>query len=261
MRLGICGAPQQLETAFRLGYNYFETSAAAVAALPEEEFRAFVRLNDQLRQKLNFEGCRVCNGLFPAGMMLVGSEACPEKIAAYLENLFGRLQLLGIQTVIFGSGAARRCPEGFPKDQALQQLKQTAQLVGDWAFKIDCLATMEHLNRQETNLLTSFAETLAFVREIQHPQLAMMVDFYHLEQEKEPLSSVYAPVGHCHIAGAGRKAVTAQDLPALKEIGALLAKVSYGGRISMEAVVTDFEPQAKEALPVLQTAFAGVWSH
>jgi hypothetical protein len=41
---------------------------------------------------------------------------------AYVAKAFDRVARLGVRIVVFGSGGARRVPEGYPRDDAVRQM-------------------------------------------------------------------------------------------------------------------------------------------
>ncbi len=57
--------------------------------------------------------CLAGNLLFPGGMPLVGEAVDREKTADYLSDVLDKAALLGIHTIVFGSGKARAVPEGY----------------------------------------------------------------------------------------------------------------------------------------------------
>ena len=164
MKIGICGSTDNLRLAKAIGYDYFESSAAAIAAMPQEAFDALVIENDAVKDEA-FEGVKVCNGLFPGDLALVGPAADVSKVEEYLDKLLPRLERLGVETIVFGSGGARKCPEGFDEKTAWSQLIKVAGLVADRAAAHGIRVGMEHLNTAETNNLNTVAETYGFVQE------------------------------------------------------------------------------------------------
>ncbi len=257
MKLGICGAPAQLCTARALGYDYFETSAVGIAAMTPSEFAAFAEQNRVLRSG-RFAGCLVCNGLFPGGLALVGPAADEQKIAAYLSGLLPRLRQLGVRKVVFGSGSARRCPEGTAPQQAHRQLQAAARLAEGFLTGAGIAVGMEHLNRAETNLLNTLTQTLEFVRRVGEPGLGVTVDFFHLQQENEPLSVLEQAAGmvtHAHTASPARQGLQPQDLPQQQAQAAALAAAGYDGTLSVEAAFAAFEAEGAASLAVLRQVY------
>ncbi len=265
MKIGICGGTNNLRLAKAVGYDYFEGSASAIAAMPEEDFAALATENDAVRDE-RFEGIRVCNGLFPGDLALVGPNAELSRVQVYLDGLLPRLERLGVETIVFGSGGARKCPEGFDEKTARAQLVEVARLVADEAAKYGIRVGMEHLNTGETNNLNSVCETFAFVqdaaagRAADAPVPGITMDTYHVTKENEPLAKIlplFGAVYHCHTAHpVSRAVVTMEDLPYLCAVMGGLMAAGYTGRFSLEAGFRDYAADAAAALPVLRAAAA-----
>jgi sugar phosphate isomerase/epimerase len=265
MKIGICGGAANLRQAKSMGYDYMEASASAIAAMTQEEFAALAAENDAVRDAA-FEGVKVCNGLFPGDLTLVGPAAELAKVRAYLEHLLPRLERLGVETIVFGSGAARKCPEGFDADTAIGQLVEVARLVAELADAHGIRVGMEHLNTSETNNLNTVAETYAFVQKAAEglpagaPVPGITMDTYHVTRENEPLKVIlplFGAVYHCHTAHPdGRGPVTAEDLPYLCAVMGGLMAAGYNGRFSLECGLPDYEKDGACALVVLRAAAA-----
>ena len=67
--------------------------------------------------------CLAGNLLFPGGMPLVGEAVDREKTADYLSDVLDKAALLGIHTIVFGSGKARAVPEGYSREKTWEQLR------------------------------------------------------------------------------------------------------------------------------------------
>ncbi len=256
MKLGICGGPAQIADAKALGYDYFETAATTVAAMTDEEFTAFAAVNDAARDGA-FAGVLTCNGLFPGDLALVGEHADMEKIAAYLRRLIPRLQRLGVKKQVFGSGGARRCPEGADAAAVDAQLLAVAKMAADLFEAAGIALGMEHLNHNETNTLNTFVETVDFARRTGSATLGVTLDFYHLGVENEPLT-VLAPgadrIAHCHTAAPDRKNVKPQDVAVLTAQIRALQAAGYNDTLSVEAVFADYMADGAAYLQVLRGA-------
>ena len=78
---------------------------------------------DQVRTRaaqLEKAGVRLetMNVLFPGDFHLTGPQADFAAVDNYLEENLPKAQALGVSMVVFGSGGARRVPEGFPQEGA-----------------------------------------------------------------------------------------------------------------------------------------------
>ena len=106
MKLGVCTGPENMALAAQIGYDYIEWGMARVAGLSEEEFQAV------LQRKPSFEiPIAKCNSFLPGDVKVTGPDADEKAQRAYLERALSRAHALGVDTVVFGSGAARGVPE------------------------------------------------------------------------------------------------------------------------------------------------------
>jgi sugar phosphate isomerase/epimerase len=169
---------------------------------------------------------------------------------------------LGVKVVVFGSGGARKVPEGFSKDEAFTQLVEFAKKVAPEAQSRGITFAVEPLKTAETNIINSVAEGLKWVKAVDHPNFQLMADFYHMGTEKEdPAIIVEAKdhLRHFHIANPNKRVVPLENdgfdysgyLGAVKKIG-------YKGTLSLEAPGTkDFATDGPRSLAFLRASLNG----
>lgn len=260
MKLGICGflsgknADDRefdfLSLARQAGFDYVEWPLSTLAGLSEEDFSEAVR-------KLQASGmvCEACNLFFPGTLRLTGPGVNHQVIRDYLELALGRAGKLGAQVVVFGSGGARRVPEGFPKEQAWVQLVEMLRSAGEIARRFGIVIVIEPLNRDETNLIHTAAEGFALARLVDHPSVRLLLDVYHMVKEKEDFGVAQTARGwlaHAHFAEPNRRTFpTAVDETGRAFFEALMQS-GYTGRVSLEAGFTDFESESRQALKVMR---------
>jgi sugar phosphate isomerase/epimerase len=110
---------------------------------------------------------------------------------------------------------------------------------------------IEPLSRPESSTLTTFAEVVAFADRVSHPEIGVLVDFYHLEVEREPFDHI-PPVGsrllHVHVADTGRlrPGSGSYDYPGFYRA---LRRAGYDARISIECNWRDFP---REIVPAMR---------
>jgi D-psicose/D-tagatose/L-ribulose 3-epimerase len=120
--IGYCVGLKGLETAKAVGFDYVELGATEIAALSDQEFDAAL---DHVR-KVGIPTPNA-NLFLPATLKLTGPEAAaPDVQMEYVRRTFARLNRLGVRILCFGSGGARRVPDGFPKEEAFAQLVASA---------------------------------------------------------------------------------------------------------------------------------------
>jgi D-psicose/D-tagatose/L-ribulose 3-epimerase len=251
--VGYC--TMELEKAKAAGFDYVELGVRNFAKMSDEEWAKFVE-----RHKAAGISTPVANTFLPAEIKIVGPDADKDrdKNLEYAQKAFDRAKQLGIKTVVFGSGASRKVPDGFSKDDAWKQLVAFAKLIAPEAKKRGIVLAVEPLQKGETNTINTAAEGLKWVEEVNHPNFQLMVDFYHLSLEKEdPAILVKAAkhIKHFHIANPnGRLFPQNSDEYDYSGFFANMKKMGFKGGISVEAKTGNFDEQAPKAIAFLRGA-------
>jgi len=81
--------------------------------------------------------------------------------------------------------AQKTCPPGFPWTPPGGRSWSFLQHLGPMAAQRGLTIAIEPINRQEANIVTLASEGLRLAREVNHPQVQLLVDYYHLMMEKE----------------------------------------------------------------------------
>jgi D-psicose/D-tagatose/L-ribulose 3-epimerase len=255
--IGYCVGLKGLEAAKAAGFDYVELGTTELTALSDAEFEAAVA-----QAKAVGIATPNANLFLPGSLKLTGPEAAtPEQQMAYVTKAFTRLERLGVTILCFGSGGARRVPDGFSKDEAFAQLVAFGKRIAPEARAHGITVVIEPLRRQETNIINTAAEGLALVKAIADPNFELLVDFYHLASEHEdPKIMVEARdhLRHLHMANPqGRVFPLAWDEFDYAPFFAILRDIGYRGRMSIEASTPDLPAQAPRSIALLRRAFAG----
>src|SRR5207302_27414 len=120
-------------------------------------------------------------------LRVVGVDASLDTVSAYLDSTLDRCRQLGGRIAVWGSAGSREVPQGFSRDEAWRQIKVFLSRAGDIAKAKQMTIAIEPLRRQESNIINTGAEALRLVREVNHPQVKMIIDYYHLRAEQEDL--------------------------------------------------------------------------
>ena len=109
MKIGCCMSlfDDRIFSLSQAGADYVEIGISELNGHSREEI---LQRADAL--KASGLSCLAGNLLFPGGMPLVGEAVDREKTADYLSDVLDKAALLGIHTIVFGSGKARAVPEG-----------------------------------------------------------------------------------------------------------------------------------------------------
>lgn len=247
MEFGITGI-ENAPAAARMGYDYLEVNASGIEKLPEEGFR---------QELARIQACGLpapcCNVLFHDIALLTDEGLA--RVEAYLRPLFGRLQRIGVRLAVFGSGAARRKPEGMPYGDAWRRLREVAYITGSVAGEFGIQIAIEPLCRAETDMVNTVAEGAALASAVDLPNLWVLADSYHMFVEEEPVSSLLTVGGlsHVHVALRDGRSYPTYAEGRMRLFMDALHKIGYNGRVTIEAGTRDFAHDAPLALDVLRS--------
>lgn len=254
MQFGVCSDIDKAGLLSSVGFDYVELPLNRIATLHEDEYQEYRR--DVLSAPLP---ARAFNCFFPKGLQLTGPDVDRSVITNYVENALKRMDELGGETLVFGSGGARRVPEGFPQAQARDQLLDLLRAIGDVASDHDIQIVLEPLRTAESNIVNTVAEGLGMVEELDHPSVCLLVDYYHMVQEGEScevIAEAGDAVHHVHIAEPQTRQWPApEDSRAYEEFIEALVSVGYNRTISVEGRSRDVNRDAPHALACLK----GLW--
>ncbi|HEV3276378.1 MAG TPA: sugar phosphate isomerase/epimerase family protein [Terriglobia bacterium] len=246
VQVGVCAAPGDLAKAESYGFDYLEPPAAALAAMSAADFQAFRArvLASRLR-------CTSLNS-FVRKLRVVGEGVRTEDVQEYLNVCLPRCQEVGGEIVVWGSAGSRNVPEGFPRERAWEQIKTFLRAAGDAAHPRRLVIAIEPLRRQESNIINTAAEALRLVREVHHPNVRMIVDYYHLRAENEDPEIIWTArreIVHFHFANPqGRRwPKSASEDPEYARFFELVRKIHFRGGISIEGNGS-FELDARASL-------------
>jgi D-psicose/D-tagatose/L-ribulose 3-epimerase len=255
--VGYCVGLKGLETAKAAGFDYVELGVSEIAALSDADF-------DAALERVKQVGVPTPNAnlFLPGSIRLTGPEATdPEQQMAYVSKAFARLNRLGVKIVCFGSGGARRVPEGFPKEEAFKQLVVFGKRIAPEARKNGITVAIEPLRRQESNIINTAREGFELVKAVGDPNFELLIDFYHLASEKEDPAIILEArdhIRHLHMANPqGRVFPLDWGEFDYAPFFANLRQIGYAGRISIEASSKDIPAEAPRAITLLRRAFSG----
>lgn len=255
MRIGICMSPPSGELAAALGSagcDYYEPPVATtIMAADAGSFEA-----DLGSWTVGSLSPRSANVLLPGDVKVVGDDVDADTVSGYLAEAGRRAKLLGLEILVFGSGAARRAPAGFPPDRARRQFGEALRLAARYAAP-GAVVAAEHLRTAETNVVNSLIEAAAVVRDIDADGLGLTVDGYHLDEEHEDVGvvgDVASLVRHLHVCGPGRRPPAPGDETYLMPLLSALAGIEYTGRCSIECRWADLAREAPRAVETVRRA-------
>jgi sugar phosphate isomerase/epimerase len=254
MQLGCCVSPEQLPILAAAGGEYAEFTVAR-AVMGDDE-AAFARLVAEVAE--SHIKPAAYNVLLPGDLAVVGPAVDRARLEEYIATAFGRIaRLTGPgAVVVFGSGRARSIPDGFPRDEALDQLADFLGWLGPQAKSRDITLAIEPLRSAESNVFNTLGEVAAFIAARKLADMYLLADLYHMMEEGEPLSAIAdhgALIVHAHTADSGRLAPGTGDYPQAAFFARLRAHTGCD-RCSIECTWQDFEHELAPALTALESA-------
>jgi D-psicose/D-tagatose/L-ribulose 3-epimerase len=247
VQVGVCSDSAHFEDAVRYGFDYYEPEASEIEAMDEAGFREFKTkvLASPIR-------CKAFRSLIRK-LKVVGDNVPVEDLRRYMERTLERCHQLGAEVVVWGSSGSRNVPAQFSRDRAWRQIQDFLRSAGDIAQRGNIVIGVEHLRRQESNIINTVGEALRLVQEVNHPNVKMIVDFYHLRKENEDPRVIWqarSQIVHLHFANpAGRTwPKSPSEDPEYRAFFDVIKKIEYRGGLSIEAPAGNFQDDAVESL-------------
>lgn len=256
IKIGLCADPPRYEAAKRAGFDYVEVGVRVIAELSDEDYAKARAEARRLELPLP-----VGNSFIPPDLKIVGPTVDRDKLMAYVKRALDRVAGLGVKTVVFGSGGARKVPDGFPRQEAWQQLVDFGRRAAHEAGQRGITLAVEPLRSAETNIINTADEGWRLVKDVHHPRFQLMVDFYHLASEQEdPAIIVRAgrAIRHFHIANPTGRVYPMDAAEAdYAAFFAAVRRIRYRGGISVEGKTDDLAVDGPRAIGFLRAAAAG----
>jgi sugar phosphate isomerase/epimerase len=253
VQVGYCTSYKNVAAAKAAGFDYVEVGTSEIAALSDADFDAAVR-------NVAAAGLPTpaANLFLPATLKVTGPDINRDEQRAYVTRALERVGRLGVQVVVFGSGGARRVPDGFSPDDAFRQLVDFGRTVGPLARARGITVAVEPLRREETNIVNTAAEGLRLVEAVGDPGFQLMIDFYHLASEREDPGIILGArthLRHLHMANPnGRVFPLSPGEFDYEPFFSKLRDIGYDQRISVEASTKDLSADAPRAIALLRHA-------
>ena len=141
--------------------------------------------------------------------------------------------------------------------EAQAQVDLLLRMMGNRAQSKGITIVIEPLNPKECNWINSVEEAGEIVGRLDHPNVKVLADLYHISVQKEGFHGVLGvgyDIMHVHVSSADRSPPRADGADWVSMFRALKA-LGYDVRLSMECRWTDFENEAPDALEFLKSAW------
>jgi len=256
--IGCCAGSGDMPALERTpGLDFIELPVAkALMGSPDE----FEQLADLI--ECSSLAAPAANVFLPATIKVVGPDASKDQLSAYAAAALDRARRLGVAVLVFGSGASRMVPAGFPHQRALDQFEDAVRVVNQHASSRGLTLAVEPLHSEETNLLNSVGEAAGFLRDRRLEGVRLVADLWHMECEGEELGVLDGlgdVIAHAHVAAAERLA-PGQAADRIEEFLRHLQKGGYRGACSIECKWSDLASELPGAVTrVREAAVAAGW--
>ncbi len=234
------------------GFDFAEIGVGMVMRLSDDDFESLVA--DSLP-------IIAANSFIPFHFHIVSDGAVDEgsPLVDYLSRSLSRLSRLGVKTVVFGSGGARRIPDGMDRAAGLEYVKKFLAVAGDIAEKNGVMIAIEPLRECECNAINYSFEGERLAADVAHPSVAYLADAFHMAEGGEPADSLESadalPI-HIHVSEApDRTCPGKHGGEYLSEFASSLKRTAYSGTISVECGFSDFLSELPKALDFLKRNF------
>jgi sugar phosphate isomerase/epimerase len=255
MKFGVYTSVDNSEAVKATGWDFVEENVQTFleGAVPDDQWRGAERLGRAVL------AVPAANRLVPAHLKLTGPEADLGKLRDYITRVLDRAGRTGTTTLVFGSGAARRYPDGFDRATARRQILDFLRMALPIARRNGVTIVAEPLNRGECNIMNSVAESMEYVRELDHPNFRCLVDSYHVWLDDEPLDGLRDAmpwIRHVHVSDLRDRMAAGEsgEIPAerYRAFFRVLREGGYDGMITVEADTFDVARDGRRVLQYLK---------
>lgn len=204
MKLGVC-LPLNSEklddvktNVANSGAQFIEGNHFALSSIDKTDFDKIISFTRSIDLPITHTNC------FLGSMNIFDSKELLKEGEEYVKRSFERFSKSDLKHVTFGSGVSRKSNE----NRSIEDTKKifaefchntVSPLAKDYGYTVG----VEPLNKGETDVFTTAAETFEFVKALNLPNVKMIVDYFHFSKENEnPLELINYKgyISHLHIA-------------------------------------------------------------
>lgn len=255
--LGICAGVDSALQIKQNQYNFFEETVGRFF-IPNESDEKFAENLAKLNN-VSFSLYAV-NSFLPGNLKCVGPDVNTEAILKYAETALRRMQQSSTRILVFGSGGSRKIPDGFDKEKAKEQFVDINRKIGPIAEKYGVTIVLEPLNYGETNLLNTVEEGIDCVNKVNHPNIRLLADFYHMLKNGESADSIIKAgklLKHTHIAEKENRTAPGVMGDDFRPYFKALKAIKYKGKLAVECRWKDMEKELPLALKTIREQMNG----
>lgn len=248
MQFGICVPVAQVQDIVGSGAAFFEENIQNLFK-PLENESAFAEIRERaIESPLP---CPAANCFLPSSLPCVGPKVDTEALVRYAEVAFARAQSVGVKIFVFGSGGARKIPDGWSLEAARDQFASLLTRIAPMARKHDLTIVVEPLHKKECNFINTLAEGAEMVRRSDHPNVWLLADFFHMLRDGEPAEEIVkygSLIRHAHMAEKEKRTAPGVMGDDFRPYFRALKKAGYDRLMALECGWGDRRGEAPKAI-------------
>jgi sugar phosphate isomerase/epimerase len=136
-----------------------------------------------------------------------GDPSVREQAIAFIRSIIDTAGPFGAPAII--GSMQGRWGDGVTKDSALGYLREALNELGEDARRHGVPLLYEHLNRYESNLLNTVADTAEFLKSLSTNNVKILCDLFHMNIEESDIAAALraakGQIGHVHFVDSNRR--------------------------------------------------------
>lgn len=202
--------------------------------------------------------CSSLNSFCTPALILCGNGFDPAAIKSYCTRLASRAHLIGAEYIGVGAPKSRSVPEGFIRELAMAQFKQSLSILCAACAPYKITILLEAVCSLECNFITTTEEALAVVKALNTDNLALVFDTYHafmMGEDARPLRQAITDIKLIHVAqniDNKRHYLRRENLAEYQVFFDALRDAGFSGEVSVEAFYDDMDAQLDETLDIMK---------
>jgi sugar phosphate isomerase/epimerase len=184
-------------------------------------------------------------------------KAVRERAVVFVKSIIDLAGPFGAPAII--GSMQGRWGEGVSKEAAAGYLREALEALGAHARTYNVSLLYEPLNRYETNLFNTVADTAAFMRTLSAGNVKILADLFHMNIEEADIAAGLRAgkglIGHVHFVDSNRRPAGYGHID-YRPVAAALREIGYDGYLSAEAFAyPDSDGAARQTIAAFRKHF------